>query len=152
MGSFYRIFSQWREIVLLLRAIKKSDLNENYLSLLDELSLASHEIDLDKTWRIFTDNGDYHTLVVEDHGVVTGTASLLIERKIRGRKCGHIEDVVVLRSHRKSGVGRILINGLIKIAEQEKCYKVILNCSDNNVAFYNKLGFLKIDNGMRLTL
>ena len=62
------------------------------------------------------------------------------------------EDVVVDDSKRRLGVGSSLIKGLIKIAKEKGCYKVILNCSDKNIPFYSKFGFLKIDNGMKLVL
>ena len=76
----------------------------------------------------------------------------MIERKINGRTAGHIEDVVVSKQHRGRGIGELLIEDLVKTAKKEQCYKIILNCSDKNVPFYNKFGFSKVDNGMKMII
>ena len=52
---------------------------------------------------------------------------------------GHIEDVIILPSHQ--GKGYILVQHLVQLAKQEKCYKCILNCDKENVTFYTKCGF-----------
>ena len=137
-----------------IRSIEKKDLDFNYLHLIDKLSPLPdfYGVDFNREWSNFINNDNHHTLVAISNDIVVGTGSLLVERKITGRIAGHIEDVVVLRPYRKKGTGAAIINGLIDIAKQEKCYKVILNCSDKNVSFYNKFGFIKIENGMKLTI
>ena len=137
-----------------IRSIEKKDLNFSYLHLIDKLSPLPdfYGVDFNREWSNFINNDDHHTLVAISNDIVVGTGSLLVERKITGRIAGHIEDVVVLRPYRKKGTGAAIINGLIDIAKQKKCYKVILNCSDKNVPFYDKFGFMKIDNGMKLVL
>jgi glucosamine-phosphate N-acetyltransferase len=137
---------------MLLRKIEREDLNDHYLDLLDELSPSSHEVNFDEEWSAFSSNEDHHVLVVTHGNSVVGTASLLLEHKLDGRVAGHVEDVVVSRPHRGEGLGRVLINGLVEIANEEKCYKILLNCSDKNVSFYSKFGFIKIDNGMKLVM
>lgn len=136
-----------------IRSIEKKDLNFSYLHLIDKLSPLPdfYGVDFNREWSNFINNDDHHTLVAISNDIVVGTGSLLVERKITGRIAGHIEDVVVLQPYRKRGTGAAIINELIDIAKQKKCYKVILNCSDRNVSFYNKFGFMKIDNGMKLT-
>ena len=138
-----------------IRSLQRSDLDIHYFKLLNELS-PSLNIDLensfDKLWSGFVDNNNYYIVVAVSASSILGTASLLIERKINGKTAGHIEDVVVSKSQRGLGVGSLLIEHLIRIAEKEECYKIILNCSDDNTPFYNKLGFIKTDNGMKMTL
>ena len=42
-----------------------------------------------------------------------------------------------------------LIDHLLAVSRAVGCYKVILDCNDQNVAFYEKLGFKKHVNHMR---
>ena len=142
-----------------IRPLQRPDLDVHYFKLLSGLS-ASLDIDFtidiggrfNRLWSEFILNDNYHILVSVSHPYILGTASLFIEQKINGKSAGHIEDVVVDTSMRGLGVGSALIESLIKIAKRERCYKVILNCSDKNIPFYSKFGFLKIDNGMKLVL
>jgi hypothetical protein len=71
-----------------------------------------------------------------------GAATLLIERKfLRGcGTAGHIEDVVVDAAARGKKLGARLISALSDAAKEAGCYKVILDCSEGNVAFYEKCG------------
>mmetsp|Transcript_987 Transcript_987/g.3079 ORF Transcript_987/g.3079 Transcript_987/m.3079 type:complete len:145 (-) Transcript_987:1206-1640(-) len=92
-----------------------------------------------------TSSGDYFVVVAEHKGKIVATATLLVERKFLRNcgKVGHIEDVVVDRAMRGKGVGAKLIKTLLIEAEERGCYKAILNCSEDNVAFYEKCGFEK---------
>ena len=84
-------------------------------------------------------------VVVNDHDRIIATGSILIEPKfIRGgMPCAHIEDIVVDNSVRGGNVGKKLINHLVQHAKDRGCYKVILDCSEHNIGFYNKCGFDK---------
>ena len=72
-----------------------------------------------------------------------GTGTLFVEQKFihSGGLAGHIEDVVVDSTIRGRGLGRIIIEKLKRIAFEAGCYKVILDCVDKNVPFYEKCGF-----------
>lgn len=85
---------------------------------------------------------------------VVGTTTLFIEQKLvhHGGRVGHIEDVVVNPDFEKQGIGSALVKQVVKEAQKQKCYKVILNCSSALMPFYEKLGFKKRDEGMRLDL
>lgn len=92
-------------------------------------------------------NQDVHTLVVEDMRVnrLVATATLFIERKLI-HSCGaagHIEDVVVDQVVRGTGVGRHLVQALTQCAKECGCYKVILDCNEKNVGFYEKCGYAR---------
>lgn len=82
---------------------------------------------------------------------VVGTASLLIERKFihRGALVGHVEDVAVRRDVQRSGIGTALMQHVTAEARRRGCYKVILNCLDDRVGFYTRLGYHCKDNGLR---
>ena len=54
---------------------------------------------------------------------------------------GLIEDVAVEYEKRGQGVGKLLIKNLIKKANLQGCDKIILHSSQDNVSFYEKIGF-----------
>jgi len=85
---------------------------------------------------------------------IVGTITLLVERKFihRGGVVGHIEDVAVHPEYQKRGVASALVRHATEEARGLGCYKVILNCFDHLVAFYERLGFRRHDNGMRIDL
>ena len=60
---------------------------------------------------------------------------------IRGcSRIGRIEGVVVLSEARGQGLGLRVVSALMEEALRLKCYKVILDCDEKNVGFYEKLG------------
>ena len=73
---------------------------------------------------------------------VIGYASLHVIEKVNRRSC-LIEDVVISGEYRGSGIGKILINHIIDFSKTKKCDKIILNSSESNIRFYEKLGFTK---------
>ncbi|KAH8823508.1 acyl-CoA N-acyltransferase [Flagelloscypha sp. PMI_526] len=91
--------------------------------------------------------GTYYTLVIvsKPTDTIVGVGSLFIERKfLRGLgSVGHIEDIAVDKSQQGKKLGLRVINALTYISESMSCYKTILNCSENNVPFYEKCGFVK---------
>ncbi len=88
------------------------------------------------------------------YGNPIATGSVWIMKKIhQSRAVGQIEDVVVDEKFRGKGIGKLIIKDLINYAENvEKCYKVILNCSKDNEAFYESCGFYKSESQMRIDL
>ena len=72
---------------------------------------------------------------------IKGFSSISFETKIRGGVIGHIEDVVVDVEWQRSGIGSALIKELLSEADRRGAYRVFLECSDANVAFYKACGF-----------
>ena len=87
----------------------------------------------------------YKIIVIEDvrKGRIVGAGSLIVEKKfVRNLGiCGHIEDIVVDKTLRGKNLGRRIIELLKALATVNGCYKVILDCADYNVPFYNRCGF-----------
>ena len=68
---------------------------------------------------------------------------LLVERKLI-HSCGlvgHIEDISVLQTEQGKSLGLYIVRYLANLAKARGCYKVILDCSPENIKFYNKCGF-----------
>ena len=86
---------------------------------------------------------NHQIYVYLDEDKIVGAITLLIEHKIihSGGKVGHIEDFVVLESHRSQGVGHHLITYAQNEAQRQNCYKVILDCASHLEAYYTKKGF-----------
>lgn len=82
-------------------------------------------------------------VAVNPDGRVLGTGSVMVEPKFirSGRPCGHIEDIVVDKNTRGLKLGKRIISSLVDHCKERGCYKVILDCADNNVPFYEKCGF-----------
>ena len=101
------------------------------------------EKDHDQIWDEFQCQTNYFGLVALDEKVdVVGYGSIFIERKIRGGKMGHIEDIAVHPDFKNKGIGRIIIDALFQISQKEKCYKVSLACKEHNLSFYQKCDFM----------
>jgi len=132
-----------------LRALRLQDLGDSYFTLLGQLSVMDIEkMDADQSAKLFRRFGDHHQIHVleeKESGLIVGTGTLFIEDKFLRNygKVGHIEDIVVHSDYRGYGLGKIMIEHLTKQAKMAGCYKCILDCSDDNVGFYEKCGYVK---------
>ena len=82
------------------------------------------------------------TMVVYERNTIIGVASIHIIYKL-SRTLGLIEDVAVNKDHRGKGIGKSLVEKLIEIGKQKNCDKIVLNTSEKNSKFYEKIGFEK---------
>lgn len=81
-------------------------------------------------------------VIVDDNLNVVGTCKIEIETKLLN-PVGHIEDVVVNEEYRNKGYGRRMISYLCDLGKESNCYKIVLNCKENNDKFYEKCLFVK---------
>ena len=132
---------------IIVRKIEKTDYYKQYFELLQQLTTINSSEISKITYDHFIDNlNDTHIIyVIEDitTKIVIGTITMLIEPKIIHNmgKVAHIEDVVVHSQYRGQQLGKLLIDTVITVANDLNCYKIILDCSDNNIGFYEKCGF-----------
>ena len=82
------------------------------------------------------------TMVAYEGNTIIGVASIHIIYKL-SRTLGLIEDVAVNKDHRGKGIGKSLVKKLIEIGKQKNCDKIVLNTSEKNSKFYEKIGFEK---------
>ena len=136
-----------------IREIVEEDIEKGFLKSLDSLRKASEldkEVAKDILKKIISDpNHIIH--VAEDNGKIVGSTTLLIEQKFihNGGYVGHIEDVVVSKEFEGRGIGIKLVTSLLEIANTRNCYKTILDCKDELIPFYERIGFKQESKQMR---
>jgi glucosamine-phosphate N-acetyltransferase len=91
-------------------------------------------------WLNLTKQQNSYIFVLELNNTIIATGKIMIEYKFNNNltKCGHIEDVVVHHKYRTQGYGKMIIKYLINIGIQRDCCKIILNCNEINIPFYEK--------------
>ena len=90
----------------------------------------------------YIDDPNSITFVMSDNKAILGVASLHIIKKLT-RTLGLIEDVAVSNNNRGLGIGKKLVEKLIQTGKEKKCDKIVLNTSQKNSKFYEKIGFEK---------
>jgi glucosamine-phosphate N-acetyltransferase len=136
-----------------IRKLQEKDLLNGFLESLDSLRKASN-LSPKKAKMIFRKMKsipDHVIYVAVQDSKIIGAATIFVEPKFihSGGKVGHIEDVAVSKKHQGEGIGLKLIKALIQYAEKKGCYKTVLDCTDEVMPFYKKLGFIDHSNAMR---
>jgi len=91
-------------------------------------------------------NKDHIIIILEDDDEnMVGSGTLFIEKKLTYGGCnmGHIENILIDDKYRGNGYGEKIVNKLLEICREKKCYRVDLNCSSELENFYKKNGFNK---------
>ncbi|MEM2760791.1 MAG: GNAT family N-acetyltransferase [Nitrososphaerales archaeon] len=142
-----------------IREIKEDDLGKGFFKTLSNLAeigeVSKNSLKARKILQAIKSNPLHKIFVaVSDDGEVIGLTTLLIEQKFihDGGKVAHIEDVVTRKEYQGLGIGSALIHKVLKLAKERNCYKVILDCSERNVEYYEKLGFKRHSVSMRYDL
>ena len=127
------------------RYLQEEDYNKNYLDLLEQLTEVNKDQITYQRFSNFIKNLDknHKIVVMEQNNKIVATGTILIEDKlIHGiNKVAHIEDIVICNTMRGLGLGKQIIQFLINIAEED-CYKIILNCKEEYIGFYEKCGLV----------
>jgi glucosamine-phosphate N-acetyltransferase len=124
------------------RKLKVDDYNE-YLNLLSQLANVGN-VTLESFTNFVNSLNDNHQVwvfTVDNKIVASGT--LVKEQKLIHSMCkfARIEDVVVDKFSRHSGLGLKLVNRLVELSKD--CYRVSLSCKPELVGFYAKNGFVE---------
>ena len=138
-----------------IRFLKEKDFSHGFIECLE--MLGKTPVTMSNMMVVFQQRKKHgiKTFVVEEKvtSKIIGSASLILEPKFRYlEKCGHLEDVCVVGTHQNQGIGKKLVIHVLEYAKVNKCYKVILNCTEENYTFYSKLGFKKHEHGLRIDL
>jgi len=135
--------------MLVIRDFRKGESTAGLLETLKEVWSVDEISDMTiENWF----NNDNYMVVAELDGEIVGTATLHIQKKLirNGGFAGLIEDVAVREKLRGQNIGAQLIQELKEKAKKIGCYKVILSCFPQRVAFYERNGFFQESILMRL--
>lgn len=135
---------------LLIRPLASTDYAKGFLTALSHLTTVGEMNEaefLDRFWYLKAHAHEYYTIVIEDEQAqkIVACGTVFVERKFvhKNGLVGHIEDIVVHQDYRKHRLGYWIIQQLRDIGRATGCYKVILDCSEKNVGFYEKCGFTR---------
>ena len=69
---------------------------------------------------------------------IVGLITVIIEQKIihNGKCVAHIEDLTVDKNYQNQKIGKQLINFALTYANENNCYKCILDCDNNMENYY----------------
>ena len=124
---------------------------EEVIDLLQDISLFNPKrSDHNTIWNSFISQKNVHSYVAILNDKTIGFGVLVLEKKIRGGVCGHVEDIVIDSNYRGLGVGKILIDKISQTAKKLDCYKITLPCKEHNVEFYKKCGFVISGQSMQI--
>jgi glucosamine-phosphate N-acetyltransferase len=139
---------------MVIRLMDATDLDRGFLEAINALKPV--ELTEQQAIDVYRDRlkSRIRTYVAMIDDRVAGTASVFIEPKFihSGGVVGHIEDVAVHPDFQKHGIGRSLVEHLLDECRQFRCYKVILDCAEGVIPFYEKLGFHRWERAMRIDL
>ena len=140
---------------IVFRDLKEEDLDNGYLELMSYLSSCEKNIDKDelvKRLKDINNTGMMEIIIGVYNKKIISNVTLLYEKKfIRnlGIVC-HVEDFVIHPDYQKLKLGTKINELVKKKALENKCYKIILDCSEEVKSFYIKQGFIEKSVGMAL--
>lgn len=90
--------------------------------------------------------------VLEDNNKLYASGTIIFEKKFIHNFSiyAHIEDIIVKKEYQGKGLGKILLEKLIKICKKKKVFKILLDCETKLIPFYEKCGF--IDKGHQMVI
>ncbi|KAJ1822871.1 Glucosamine-phosphate N-acetyltransferase-like protein [Coemansia sp. RSA 2599] len=130
----------------IIRPLELTDYRKGYTECLSNLTIVGEVTEqmFGETFEDMQRTGNYLIVVIEDLAAqkIVASGSLIIEQKfLRGcGRVGHIEDIVVAKGQQGKRFGFTIIKQLLELADATGCYKSILDCSAENVGFYEKCG------------
>ena len=132
---------------IFLRELTFSDYEE-YLKLMLEFTNYAYNITSDE-FKLTLDkmniNNINKIIVLVNNNNIIGAGTIFRIEKLHNNPIGQIEDVIISEKYRNKGYGNIIIKKLVDIGlNNMKCYKIILNCLEYNIGFYEKCGFQKV--------
>ncbi|MEU9962387.1 GNAT family N-acetyltransferase [Streptomyces sp. NPDC050982] len=140
---------------IIVRSAIEADLS-SLLALYGELNPADAPLpqqSADGIWADICKQQGRTVLVAEADGVVVGTADCMVLPNLTrgGRAILFVENVVVVGSVQRQGIGQRLMETAVQLGEAAGCYKAQLLAADDEYvhAFYEACGFKPLAQGFR---
>jgi glucosamine-phosphate N-acetyltransferase len=137
----------------IFRNIEYDDFDKGYIELMLEFTNYNYPITKEEFINFIDTQQNYKIIVIysEIEKRIIGAGTIIIIHKIHNNSIGQIEDVIISEKYRKNGFGKQIIEKLVDIGKNEyKCYKIILNCLEKNIKFYENCGFINVGLEMKL--
>jgi len=138
---------------IIFRNIEYDDFDKGYMDLMYEFTNYNYPITKEEFINFIDTHKNYKIVVIysEIEKKIIGAGTIIIVHKIHNNPIGQIEDVIISEKYRKNRLGKQIIEKLIDIGKNEfKCYKIILNCLEKNIKFYENCGFVEVGVEMKL--
>ena len=139
---------------IIFRELEPEDYNRGYVELMRaNFPNYNYEVDFEKFEQYLNQTQQSVKIMVlcnQTTNAIIGAGTLFILPKIHNYPVGQIEDVVIDEKYRRLNIGKKMIEHLVDIGLTDfHCYKIILNCQDKNIGFYEKCGFDVAGTAMR---
>ena len=136
----------------MVREIREDELNdllELYLHL-HEISIPEMTQHLKRTWNTILQDQNHHIIVKDiDNKLISSCVCVIIPNLTRNaRPYAFVENVVTHTDYRGNGYATECLNYAKKIAEQMKCYKMMLltgSKEESTLKFYKNAGYNSTD-------
>ena len=127
----------------MFRKLELDDYNHGYLDLLSQLANVG-TVTFDTFSNFVNSLNDNHKVwVCYLDGKIVASGTIVKEQKLIHSSCkfARLEDIVVDKSVRHSGLGKKLVNFLVELSKD--CFRVSLSCKPELAGFYAKNGFIE---------
>jgi glucosamine-phosphate N-acetyltransferase len=120
-----------------------SDYDNGYLELMQDFSNYKKDVYMEAFEQYVSNCSDRRIIVIRNTDQkIIGAGTIFKIDKLHNNPIGQIEDVMISEQYRGKGLGKFIINNLTQIGLDDfLCYKVIVNCLDKNIGFYDKCDF-----------
>ena len=123
---------------IIIDKIKKENLLQ-VIDLLQDVSSYTPKENYNNLWKDYQNSNSIGLVLIDlsySKDKIIGFGSISFINKIRGGRVAMIEDIVIAKSHRRKKIGLKLIEQLVLISLELKCYKINLQCVEENINFY----------------
>jgi ribosomal protein S18 acetylase RimI-like enzyme len=129
------------------KVAEKNDLLK-IIELYKQLSSSNDDFQLEKINKIWDniENNNIKYFIVKENSEIIGSCYIAIIPNLtfNGKSIGYIENVITDEKHRRRGIGKRLMEMAVKYAQEEDCYKVVLQSGIRRIEahkFYESIGF-----------
>src|SRR5215472_3214667 len=143
-------FKASKKIDFEVREISVTDLGRGFFETLSNLApvgrISEEHENAKKVLQEITTNPFHKIFVaVKNDGEIVGSNTILIEQKFirNGGRLAHNQDLAIKKGYEGMGIAKALVDRSLGFARRMKCYKVIVECAEENVPFHEKFGFKK---------
>ncbi len=137
--------------------LHSTDVDKNFLEILNQLDWTNKTLEMDLRDAKIAFQYQNNNISRKMYGLKLDGKLIAIGSRIKDysiihwpRSSCHIEDIAVHPEKCGFGYGKILMKRLEEICEKEGAYKLILSCSNHNIKFYKKCGYIHSCATMRL--